>query len=83
MTKYEVVEEVRTVGLCMFVAVDGGNFWGRKKSCPSLWTKVHPCGRVDSRHLVKGLMIFARRSFIFGILLTGCSHFRIVHEKQT
>ena len=39
MTKYEVVEEVRTVGLCMFVAVDGGNFWGRKKSCPSFGQK--------------------------------------------
>ena len=30
LTKYEVVE-VRTVGLCVFVAMDGGNFWGRKK----------------------------------------------------
>ena len=76
MTKYEVVEEVRTVGLCVFVAVVEETSGERGKS-------RDPCGHVDSRHLVKGLMIFARRSFIFGILLTGCSYFRIAHEKQT
>ena len=36
-----------------------------------------------AEHLVNRSMMFARRSLIFGILLTGCSYFRIVHEKQT
>lgn len=35
-------------------------------------------------HPVNRLMIFARRrALIFGILLTGCSYFRIAHDKQT
>lgn len=35
-------------------------------------------------HPVNRLMIFARRrARIFGILLTGCSYFRIAHDKQT
>ena len=61
MTKYEAVEQVRTVGLCVFVAVVEETSGERGKS-------RDPCGHVDSRHLVKGLMVFARRSFIFGIL---------------
>lgn len=41
MTKYEMAEGVRAVGLCVFVVGDGRTFWGRKKL-------GDPCRHVDS-----------------------------------